>query len=132
LGSFDNLTLQPGDYYFTSVDMAGSATITVTGPTRIYISGPANFAGGGFINSSQDPHDLTIYSTGSTMSLTGTAGFAGAVIAPETDITLVGDSEYYGTIIGRTVDIQGNSIVHVDESIVYELLGGTRIPVLVE
>ncbi len=123
LESSDNLTLPPGDYYFETVRMSGTATITVTGPTRIFVSGSASFAGNGFINQSQDPHDLTIYSSGLTLTVTGTSGFAGSIIAPQTDLILPGTSEYYGAIIARTVDLGGTVDIHVDESVVQALMG---------
>jgi hypothetical protein len=123
LGGSDNLTLHPGIYYFTSATVAGEATITITGPTQIYVSGDAAFAGDGFVNVNQDPHDLLIYSTGSTLTVTGTNGFCGAVIAPTTEVILPGTGEFWGTILGRTVEIGGTATVHVDESLVQSLFG---------
>lgn len=117
LSSFDNLTLLPGDYYLTSALVEGRATITVTGTTRIYVDGPASFAGNGFINTTNDPHALTIFSEGSTITVTGTSGFVGSVIAPNSDVILPGGSEYFGLIIGRTVDLDGSVVIHIDESL---------------
>lgn len=129
----DNLTLTGGTYYFTSFVLDGRATITVTGPTIIYLSGPAELTGAGIINVTQDPSNLLIYSTGSSLLLDGTAGFYGAVIAPEADIQLVGTGDYYGIIMGRTLNIEGNANVHVDESLIAQLFGGNSIaPALVE
>ncbi|MFQ5805135.1 MAG: pilus assembly protein TadG-related protein [Phycisphaerae bacterium] len=133
LNGNDNLTLAGGTYYFTSVSMAGQATLTIAGPTTIYISGPAEFSGGGLTNVSQNPADLLIYSTGATMILSGSAGFYGAVIAPSTDIALVGTGDYYGTILGRTLDMDGTANLHVDESLVEALFGLDSVaPVLVQ
>lgn len=129
----DNLTLTGGTYYFTSALVDGQATLTIAGPTTIYVSGPAEFTGGGVANLSQNPADLLIYSTGPTMMLSGTAGFYGGVIAPTTDIQLVGTGNYYGTILGRTLDIDGNAFIHVDEQLVFSLFDlESDAPVLVE
>jgi hypothetical protein len=129
----DNLTLMGGKYYFTSAVIDGRATLTIAGPTTIYLSGPSEFTGNGVTNLSQDPADLIIYSTGATMALSGTAGFYGAVIAPATDIELVGTGDYYGTILGRTLDMDGTAVIHVDESLVSQLFGLEAVsPVLVE
>ena len=119
----DNLTLAGGTYYFTSISIRGSATLTIAGPTEIYVSGDVRFGGNGIINLNQNPTDLKIYSTGSTLTLGGTANFYGAVIAPETDIRLTGTGDFFGTLIGKTVDIIGSAVVHIDESVVGEILG---------
>ncbi|MCH7702002.1 MAG: Tad domain-containing protein [Planctomycetes bacterium] len=132
LHGMENLTLDGGTYYFTSASMTGQSTITVNGPTEIFVSGNASFTGGGIINATQDPGNLTIYSTGAELVLTGTAGFYGTVIAPETEVTLVGTSDYYGVIIAGTLNISGNSGIHIDESALVEIFGEDSIaPVLV-
>ncbi len=129
----DNLTLDGGRYYFTSVTMIGQATLTIAGPTEIYVSGSAKFTGGGVTNLSEDPADLLIYSTGRTMDLSGTAGFYGAVIAPTTDIDLLGTGDFYGTILGQTITVVGTALIHVDERLVFSLFDiEVDAPILVE
>ncbi|MCZ6817839.1 MAG: TadG family pilus assembly protein, partial [Planctomycetota bacterium] len=75
----DNLTLNGGTYYCTSVRIDGQATLTITGPTTLFVAGTAEFTGGGVLNINQDPSDLIIYSIGPTLTLSGNAGFYGAV-----------------------------------------------------
>lgn len=128
----ENLTLDGGTYYFTSASMVGQSTITVNGPTEIFLSGNASFAGGGIINATQDPGNLTIYSTGAELFLAGGAGFYGVVIAPETDVTLVGTSDFYGVFIAGTLSFSGDASIHIDEAALFEVLGeGSVAPVLV-
>ncbi len=129
----DNLTLVPGTYYFRSVNIVGQATLTVTGPTHIYVDGNANFAGGGILNVTQDPQNLILYGTGHNFTLAGGTGFYGAVVAPDSNVVLLGNADYYGTLIGRTLDMRGTSSLHVDEAVVADLLGGdgSVSPVLV-
>jgi hypothetical protein len=123
LTSDDNLTLEPGTYYFESVNMTGQSTITITGPTVIYIDGNGRFTGGGLVNVTHDPANLTIYGTGDELKLAGGSGFYGAVIAPDSDLELVGNAEYFGTLIARTIDMVGTSIIHVDEAVLDDLFG---------
>lgn len=118
----DNLTLAPGTYFFTSVTLAGMSTLTIVGPTNIYISGDANLTGGGVINGTGDPGNLTIYSTGVHLTLRGESGFWGSVIAPDTRIDVLGTPDFYGILMGLTVDISGDTNIHVDEAMVDELL----------
>lgn len=129
----DNLTLAGGTYYFTSVLIDGRSTLTIAGPTKIYLSGPGAFTGNGVTNLSQVPGNLVIYSVGPTLTLDGTAGFYGAVVAPDTDIILAGTGEYFGSIMGRTVDADGTTNVHVDESLLADLFDiDSVVPILVQ
>ena len=129
----DSLTIAAGTYYMTSALVDGKAKVIVTGPTTLYISGPAEFTGGGIINATQDPKNLIIYSTGPTIALKGGAAFYGAIVAPQTVVTFVGGSDFFGTVMGRFVDLQGDTQIHVDSGVVRDLFAvGPEAPVLVE
>lgn len=119
----DNLTLDPGTYYFTSIRLLGLSTLTVDGPTIIYVSGTADLTGGGVINLTGDPANLIIYATGTDMHIRGGSGFYGTVVAPDTDISISGTPDFYGAIMGRTVDLSGNTNIHIDEAIVSDIFG---------
>jgi hypothetical protein len=112
----DNLTLPPGTYYFTSIKLGGGATITITGPTTIYVSGPIDTTGGTIVNALTDPHDLTIVSMGSTVKIGGGAEFFGSVMAPNAVVELKGEA-FYGALVGRYVEFSGDFLFHVDESL---------------
>jgi hypothetical protein len=130
---YDTLTLNGGTYYLTSVVFEGSSQLIITAPTTLYVDGPANFSGGGIINATQDPANLTIYSTGSTLTIDGHAGFYGAVIAPTTTVTFTGSSQIYGTVLARFVELFGETQIHVDSDTVHNLFAvGPEAPVLVE
>ncbi|MHC4234189.1 MAG: DUF7305 domain-containing protein, partial [Planctomycetota bacterium] len=129
----DSLALPGGTFYFTSAVIDGTATVTVSAPTVIYLSGPAAFTGNGLINLTEDPKNLIIYSTGETMILDGTAGFYGVVIAPNADIVLAGTGEYFGVLVGETLDIDGTADIHVDEAAVLDIMGfPSAAPVIVQ
>lgn len=129
----DHHTITGGTFYFTSALIEGVASVTVTGPTVMYISGPASFGGNGLINATGDPSNLVIYSTGTTMMVDGTAGFYGSVVAPNADILLQGTSEYFGVLLGKTIDIDGTADIHVDEAAVEAIFGvESEAPILVE
>jgi hypothetical protein len=113
----------PRTYYFNSAEITGQGQVTVVGPTEIYLDGPGLFTGGGIINTTQDPRNLIIYSTDTTLNLSGNAGFYGVVVAPDADIVLEGTGTYYGMLVGKTLDIHGDSTIHVDEASVFDLLG---------
>ncbi len=126
--SGDNLTLPPGRYLFTDLVFNAPATLTLTGPTEIYLTGSLNASGSGTINTTMDPADLTIVSSGTTVSITGSVDFYGSIYAPNADVTLGGNADFYGTLIGGTVDFGGNFKFHVDESL--GLLNAMKGPVV--
>ncbi len=103
--------------------IVGQSTLTVTGPTAIYVSGDARLTGGGVVNLNRDPSDLRIYSTGEELDLSSKSGFWGVVIAPDTEVRVSGTPDYYGIIMGRTMEVLGDTNIHVDEGVVDEIFG---------
>lgn len=114
LTSDDVLTLPGGTYYFTSILVTSDAEIDVTGPSTIYVDGGnVNLAGKGIINAGQ-PRDLLLYSTGSSISLSGQSACVGAIYAPTSSVTLTGQENFYGSIIcGSNMD-SGQAKIHFD------------------
>lgn len=129
----DSLTLSGGTYFLTSAMLDGQATITITGPTEIYVDGPAYFTGGGLINATGDPHNLIIHSSGNDLTFTGGSDFYGAIIAPESTVYFTGGMVAYGTIIADYLDTDGSATIHVDETLVNDLFDEkVVVPVLVQ
>ncbi|MCO4772539.1 MAG: Tad domain-containing protein [Deltaproteobacteria bacterium] len=117
LSSDETLTLSGGVYYFESLRITGSASLIVDGPTDIWVDGDVNVGGTGIVNSSANPHDLTLYVTGDDVSMHGTSDFYGSLIAPEADVDLNGTNDFYGIVIGGTVDLSGDLRLHADVSL---------------
>lgn len=113
----DNLTILPGEYYFNSIAMHSGSSIMVTGKTTIYVGGNVKAAGGGVLNETANPGDLSIISAGSRFEIGGSYDFYGSVFAPNADVKLFGDSQWYGALVGGTVWLHGNVEFHVDESL---------------
>lgn len=117
LSSADQLTLGAGVYVFASLRITGSASLVLTGPTEIWVTGEVRVGGTGIVNTGADPHDLTLYVTGDRAVMGGTSDFHGSLIAPEADVELVGTHDFFGIVIGETVDIQGDVVLHADVSL---------------
>lgn len=115
----NNLTLAPGTYVFDSVKLAGGSSITVTGPTTIYILTEMDATGGTIINETKDPHNLTILSPSTTyLKLGGGSAFYGSILAPEALVEIKGnDNGYFGALVARIVEMKGDATVHLDESL---------------
>jgi len=119
VGSGETVTLGPGTYSFDKVTLGTNATLDVTGPVTIYMTGKFNAQGGAEINASKIPTNLLIFSSGSGMNVieldAGTGWFYGAVylLNGEFDID-TSDWKFYGSVIAKEVDIDDDVEVHYD------------------
>lgn len=119
----DNLTIAGGTYYFDSIGFGMAkgqkvpGSVTVTGPTKIYVAGSIGLTAQGTFNTSTDTAFVEIYSLGPTVSIVGQAAFYGSILAPNADVLLAGNADMYGALIGKTVKMTGSFGFHVDESL---------------
>jgi Flp pilus assembly protein TadG len=110
-----------GDYYATSVNISGSATMYLQGPVRLYVSGNMTMSGG-YIKTYQNiPANLQIFmlTNGTTMSLSGQADLYAKIYAPMSTVTQSGAADIYGSIIAKTLNFSGSwqGGVHFDEAL---------------
>jgi hypothetical protein len=75
--------------------------------------------------------NLKIMMTGGTATVTSYNAFFGVIYAPNTDVFLEGNAEYFGTIVGKTLTITGTAAGHYDESIELAEMGMPRRTALV-
>ena len=107
----------------------GPATLIVDagcGPIVINVAGAGigpnsnvvDFNGGALSNPSLDPMNLQIqYAGTSNMRLSGGSTTSLVVYAPNSDITLIGGSDIYGSIIGSTVTNAGGTNLYYDRNL---------------
>lgn len=105
----------------------GQAQITLEPGVRVefFVEGNVEIGGGGFVNSDCRPSSLTIHSVqptsgaAPTVDIRGNSTFYGVIDAPTSEVTLSGGgttlSDFYGSIIGKTVRFNGNVNLHYDE-----------------
>ncbi|MDF1701146.1 MAG: hypothetical protein P1V36_08310 [Planctomycetota bacterium] len=122
------VTLPGGTYFFSSVRLAGGAVLNVTGPSVIYVTGQFDLGGGSLVNATGIPSNLRVYAhphvlpdvpapTHSEVIFNGGAGSALAVYAPEVDITISGNADVYGALVGRAIKSTGDAFFHYDEAL---------------
>ncbi|UCC30758.1 MAG: hypothetical protein JSU86_00480 [Phycisphaerales bacterium] len=113
----DSLTLPPGRFFLDSVLFASGASLTITGPTEIYVKGNFNETGQGHLNTTGNPRDLAVFCTGTTVKITGGAEYYGSLLAPNALVTLAGSADFYGGLIAKSIKMAGTMKFHVDESL---------------
>ena len=120
LSGSQSLTLPGGTYYFNNVSIGGSASISFSGPATIYVYGSIDLSGGANTTSNL-PGNLNIIvgpdTSGNppgTISLKGGSALYANIYAPQSDITMVGSGDIYGSVVGQSITNKGTSSVHYD------------------
>ena len=110
-------TIPEGTYYLNDFRLTGSSTLNFEGPTTLYLTGNLDTSGGELFNHTQLPNNLKIYMRGGTARVTAKVDFYGVVYAPNTELLLDGGGEFYGALVGRTLELTGNNAIHYDEDL---------------
>jgi len=110
--------LPPGSYYLRNVTINGDSALNIHGPTKIYVTGKFLRAGTSDVNNNtQLAGNLQILSTGGTIDVSSNTPFYGVIYAPQSRVTLDGDADLFGAVVGQTLKVIGNSVAHYDESL---------------
>ena len=124
LHSSDSLTLpggtseNPARYYFTSVDIAHSSTLTVMGPTVMYVTGKFEMHSSTIVNTGQNPEDLIIMvSSIEDVQFNHDVDFYGIIYAPNAHVVLNSGVGFYGAIMAQEITLNSAVVVHYDESL---------------
>jgi Flp pilus assembly protein TadG len=125
IGNGDNLTLQPGRYYFPAVGVGGS--LTVTGPTELWVVGDVVVSGKGLVNTTENPEYLTVISSGTNVTLGGQAELYGSVLAPSALVKYQGNTEAYGITVANELNAVGHGKYHIAEELMPKGLGGGKM-----
>ncbi|PYS39182.1 MAG: hypothetical protein DMF71_15620, partial [Acidobacteria bacterium] len=110
-------TLANGTYCLHNVTLSGGSTLTVNGAVVINLTGQLNASGGSFVNTTNRPANLQIstsYTGNNGVTLSGGTNAYLKVLAPGTSITLSGGSPIFGALVGKTLTVSGNSVIHYD------------------
>jgi hypothetical protein len=110
-------TLAAGTYCFHNLTVAGGSTLRAAGAVVIVLTGKLDAGGGSTLTTaSATPGDLQIrssYSGTDGVTLAATRAVA-TIYAPRTDVSLAGGSVLFGSLLGKTLAISGDSAVHFD------------------
>jgi len=114
----NQLTMPAGTYYLSSVNTAGNAKINITGAVTLYVTNSLDIHGNGFLNTSGNPNNLKILYMGTAdINWSGNSRFYGGIYAPNATIDLNGNNASYGGFVAKTVNMNGNGAIHLDEDL---------------
>lgn len=114
-------------YVIGDVGVKGSGQIVLQPGVnaKIYFGGNVDVQGNGIINTNNQPLDLQLYgiqptdNVSHTVVLGGNAKISAALYAPNHDVSVNGAGNaghIYGSIVGKTVTMNGVSNLHYDEA----------------
>jgi hypothetical protein len=112
-----NYQIPPGTYYFNNFSLGGQSTLSVSGPTIIYLTGNFDSSGGDVINSTQIPNNLRIFMTGGTAKVNAGVDWYGLLYAPDTEVSINGNADIFGAVVGRVLETSGTADIHFDLSL---------------
>lgn len=123
------VTLVGGTYNVNSVSLAGNSQLIIdSGPVIMNVAGknadgswmttPIDFSGGTTSNPTYDSADFQIQYAGTgAILLTGGSSTSEVIYAPNAAVTISGNADIYGEIIGKTIVNGGNGTIHYDTNL---------------
>lgn len=122
VGNVRTFSSSAGTYCPTGdLTVNGGEVLTADGPVKIYLSGQLDISGNATVGVATNPTAIKFLLTstgGATVegTITGSTLFYGALYGPNATINLSGNTEVFGSIIARTVNVSGNAELHYDEA----------------
>lgn len=114
LGSNTSLTLSGGTYYLHNLNLSGTATLTLNGPTTIYVSHDLTLSGTVNVNLNLPRNLKIIMTTNGNVTVSGSSALYSSIYAPQSPIKFTGTGDIYGSVLGKTIDMSGSSAVYYD------------------
>ena len=118
------LHLNAGIYDINSISLAGNSTLIIdSGPVIFNVVGtgqatPIDFTGGGISNPTFKPGQFEILYAGTgAVKIAGGSQSSAMVFAPNADVAIVGGSDFYGAVLGKTITDTGGTNYHYDRSL---------------
>lgn len=109
----ETLTLPAGNYHVSSILLNAGSTLNVdasAGPVNIYLTGELKADAGSSIKllpAGATADKFVVYSNSSErIEIASSSDFTGAIYAPNADIFLFHQGDFYGMVWGNNVDIQ--------------------------
>lgn len=107
-----------------ALSVTGSATLIIPSGSKLtlYAEGNVKIAGNGLRNSNTQPVSMQLYGTSTTLSgqevdVVGNGALRAVVYAPNGAVTIRGNGDVMGSVVGKTITFMGNAEFHYDESL---------------
>jgi hypothetical protein len=115
------LVLAPGVYNVNSLSLSGQSSIKVNPAGAVVLNfpssvqNPISLSGQGIASASQIPNDMQLnYGGTGTVTLSGQGTTYAVVDAPNSAMTVSGNGDFFGRVVGKTITYSGNGKFHFD------------------
>jgi Tfp pilus assembly protein PilX len=107
------LTFAPGVYYIDNLTVTSQGQIVISDSTTLFVKSSLQMEGQGVANTSLDPTNLIINYAGATqVKMTGGSQAYIELYAPTAPVQLNGNLDFFGSFIGKAVEITGGPKIH--------------------
>ena len=113
-----NITLEAGTYYFRNVTLAGGSQMIINGEVNLFVTNELRFDNGTTANLTQIPANFRINVGQGPVNIKGGHQLHAVIYAPEAEVTVSNGSDFFGSIVGRTLRLAGTIGAHLDESLI--------------
>jgi Tfp pilus assembly protein PilX len=124
-------TLTAGTYKASSMSITNSGKLIIDasgGAVNLFVTGAISAAGAGIVNGSGLPKNFSLAQIGgANVTISNSSDFFGTVYAPDSALSMPGDSVLYGGFIGKSINVPNSSRIHFDQSL-RTLPGGSGGP----
>ncbi|MBN1567386.1 MAG: pilus assembly PilX N-terminal domain-containing protein [Acidobacteria bacterium] len=110
------LTFAPGTYYIDELAVTAGGQIVISDRTTLFVKTSLQMEGQGVANTSWDPTRLTVNYAGTTqVKMTGGSEAYVEVYAPNAELQLNGNADFFGSFIAYDISVTGGPKVHFSE-----------------
>jgi hypothetical protein len=144
VNSGGTLTLTGSTYFFSTITLSGNSILKVDAATKIYVTQASNLSGGGLSNTTGNPTNLQIFQHPYALPVGfvwdkkfpvpyNTMGFSGGsttslvVYAPYTNVSVTGNGDVFGAVVGDNINASGGAIFHYDEALLANASGKPKL-----
>ncbi|MEW6412877.1 MAG: hypothetical protein AB1483_10450 [Candidatus Zixiibacteriota bacterium] len=120
-------TLSGGTYYFSDINLGSTSDFMVASGevVRIYMSGDLVVSSSALVNPTEPPASLQIFSKGDLVAIGMSIEITAAFYGPGTDVIINNASNFYGSIIAKSVWMEDAAQVHYDRALMEKPMGTT-------
>ncbi|MBI3313752.1 MAG: hypothetical protein HYZ83_05915 [Candidatus Omnitrophica bacterium] len=115
-----NYTIAGGTYVYDAIDIKGNATLTITGPVKIFVTGDFKISGLGnvAVDSNKASNFIVNMAGGGAVDFSSNSlAFYGALYAPDSSVQLSNTAVVHGAIVADNFKQSGHSEFHYDEAL---------------
>jgi len=118
MGKSRTYTLTSGVYSVRNVTMNSTAVLNISGDVTLYVSGNMSLSGGVNVLGNQPGNfKIRMVTANTSVSMTGNTALYADLYAPGSTVTIGGNGDFYGTVVGKTLSLSGRAGIHYDETI---------------